>query len=165
MIRELEEEDVASCLAIYNHYIESTVYTLEEEPLSHEAFLKRCLLIKEKHPFLVYEDEAGKILGYAYLHLFHERSAFKRTNELSVYVSKDHLHEGIGEALYLALEKAAKKEGITNLVAVITGENLASLSFHYRNGFVLEGTLKGVAHKLGKDVDVCYLRKGLGRVW
>ena len=163
-IRGLREGDIPSCLAIYNHYIEETVCTLEEEPLSLEAFKKRCLAIESKNPFLVCEGEGGAVLGFCYLHPFHERSAFRRTAELSIYVAKDHLREGVGEALYLSLEIEARKKGLTNLVAVITGENSSSLSFHYRNGFVLEGTLKGVAHKLGRDVDVCYLRKDLKRL-
>ncbi len=163
-IRGLNEGDIPSCLAIYNHYIEETVYTLEEDPLSLEAFKKRCLAIESKNPFLVCEGEGGAVLGFCYLHPFHERSAFRRTAELSIYVAKDHLREGVGEALYLSLEIEARKEGLTNLVAVITGENSSSLSFHYRNGFSLEGTLKGVAHKLGRDVDVCYLRKDLKRL-
>ena len=160
-IRGLREGDIPVCLAIYNHYIQKTVYTLEEDPLSLETFKERCLAIESKNPFLVCEGEEGAILGFCYLHPFHERSAFKRTAELSIYVDKDHLREGVGEALYLSLEMEARKKELTNLVAVITGENSSSLSFHYRNGFVLEGTLKGVAHKLGRDVDVCYLRKGL----
>ena len=42
IIRTIEEKDVKQCLEIYNYYIESTCFTLEEEKLSLEDFKKRC---------------------------------------------------------------------------------------------------------------------------
>ena len=158
MIRELVEEDIASCLGIYNHYIENTCFTLEEEPLSLDAFTARAKRIKSKYPFLV-KEEAGEILGYCYLDFFHERSAYKRTVDLSIYVSKDRLHEGIGQELLANIETKAKERGYKNLISIVTSENPVSLSFHLRNGFLLEGTLHEVAYKMGKNIDTYYLRK------
>ena len=158
MIRELNEEDIEACLRIYNHYIENTCFTLEEEPLSLNAFTARVKRIKSKYPFLV-KEEAGEILGYCYLDLFHERSAYRRTVDLSIYVSKDHLHEGIGQELLASIETKAKKRGYKNLISIVTSENPVSLSFHLRNGFLLEGTLHEVAYKMGKTIDTYYLRK------
>ena len=158
MIRELNEEDIEACLRIYNHYIENTCFTLEEEPLSLNAFTARVKRIKSKYPFLV-KEEAGGILGYCYLDLFHERSAYRRTVDLSIYVSKDHLHEGIGQELLASIETKAKERGYKNLISIVTSENPVSLSFHLRNGFLLEGTLHEVAYKMGKSIDTHYLRK------
>lgn len=158
MIRELNEEDIEACLRIYNHYIENTCFTLEEEPLSLNAFTARVKRIKSKYPFLV-KEKAGETLGYCYLDLFHERSAYKRTVDLSIYVSKDHLHEGIGQELLASIETKAKERGYKNLISIVTSENPVSLSFHLRNGFLLEGTLHEVAYKMGKSIDTHYLRK------
>ena len=158
MIRELKEGDITSCLRIYNHYIENTCFTLEEEPLSLEAFIDRVKRIKSKYPFLV-EEKAGEIVGYCYLDLFHERSAYRRTVDLSIYVSKDHLHEGIGQELLSSIEFEAKKKGYRNLISIVTSENPVSLDFHLKNGFLLEGTLRDVAYKKGRNIDTYYLRK------
>ncbi len=160
MIRELKEEDVAPCLKIYNHYIENTCFTLEEEPLSLDDFKARVKRIQLKYPFLV-EEEAGEILGYCYLDFFSERSAYKRTVDLSIYVSKDHLHKGVGQALLSHMERVAKERGFKNLISIVTSENPSSLSFHLRNGFLLEGTLHKIAYKMGKTIDTYYLRKSL----
>lgn len=91
--------------------------------------------------------------------LFHERSAYKRTVDLSIYVSKDHLHEGIGKELLSCIEAKTKERGYRNLISILTSENPASLAFHLRNGFLLEGTLREVAYKMGKTIDTFYLRK------
>ena len=87
--------------------------------------------------------------------------AFKRTNELSLCASGDHLHEAIGEPLYLALGIKEEIRGRQHC----TGDNQEGsfFSFHHRNGFTLEETLKRAAHKLGREVDVRYLRKGLAK--
>ncbi len=161
MIRTLREEDIPACLRIYNHYIENTCFTLEEEPLLLGAFEERVRRIKSKYPFIVEETSGGEVLGYAYLDLFHERSAYRTTVDLSIYVDKGRLHEGIGKELLLGIEALAKERGFKNLVSIVTSENPNSLDFHLRNGFLLEGTLHGVAFKMGRKIDTYYLRKPL----
>ncbi len=162
MNRDLEEKDIASCLAIYNHYIENTCYTLEEEKLSLEAFSSRVKAIKSRYPFIVYENERKEVIGYAYLDSFCERSAYRHTADLSIYVSKDHLHEHIGQALLEEIERKGKEYGITDIISIVTSENPTSLRFHLNNGFLLEGTLVNVAYKMSKDISVYYLHKKIG---
>lgn len=55
----------------------------------------------------------------------------------------------------------AKERGITNIISIVTSENENSLRFHLYNGFLLEGTIHEMAFKLGKLIDVHYLRKSL----
>ncbi len=79
MIRELRNEDINKCLEIYNYYIEYTCYTLEEEKLTLSQFEERCYRISSKFPYIVMEDDNKGIVGYAYLDIFHERSAYRKT--------------------------------------------------------------------------------------
>lgn len=159
LIRELEDSDIEACLNIYNYYIENTCYTLEEERLSLSDFTSRVKRIQSHYPFLVYVDDGNHILGYAYLDVFHERSAYKKTADLSIYVDKDHLHDHIGVILLNALEKKAKEYSITNIISIVTSENENSLHFHEKHGFLLEGNIHDVAYKLGRSISVYYLRK------
>ena len=82
MIRPLEENDISSCLEIYNWYIENSVATFEETKLSLSQFQQRVHRICEKYPYIVLEEN-HKIIGYAYLDAFHERSAYQWTVDLS----------------------------------------------------------------------------------
>lgn len=158
-IRDLKEDDIKACLDIYNYYIENTCYTLEEEKLNLDSFAKRVKRIQSHYPFLVYTDEMGFVLGYAYLDGFHERSAYRKTADLSIYVDKDHLHDHIGVILLDEIEKKAKEYGITNIISIVTSENENSLQFHEKHGFLLEGNIHDVAFKLGRSISVYYLRK------
>ncbi len=158
-IENIKNEDIARCVEIYNYYIINTCHTLEEEPVSENTFKNRVETISKNYPYIVYKDDNDLVLGYAYIHAFHERSAFKKSVELSLYVSKDHLHEHIGQKLFDEIMIRAKKQGFTNMISVVTEENKPSILFHLKNGFILEGTLNNIAYKLGQDVSVCYLRK------
>lgn len=161
IVRTMEEKDIGQCLEIYNDYIVNTCFTLEEEPLDFETFRERCRDIAKRYPFIVSENEEGIVVGYAYLDTFNPRSAYRRTADLSIYVSKDHLHEHVGGILLEEIEKRARKAGITNLIAIVTDENVNSLNFHRKNGFIAEGTIHDVAIKFGRVLGVYYLRKAL----
>lgn len=160
-ISALEERDIQGCLDLYNHYIKNTCFTLEEDELSLEAFKTRVHQITRHYPFVVAKDEHNQVLGYAYLSVFNERSAYRRTADLSIYIHKDHLHEHIGSALFQHIETLAKRQGLTNLISIITSENPASLRFHEAMGFVKEAHLKTVAFKMGKTIDSLYYRKSI----
>lgn len=162
MIRELRQEDIDKCLEIYNYYIVNTCFTLEEETLSSKQFKERCMKISSKFPFIVMENDSEEIVGYAYLDIFHERSAYRKTVDLSIYVSKDHLHEHIGKSLLDEILILGKERGFTNVISIVTSENENSLNFHRKNGFILEGTLHNIAYKLGKNISTYYLRKYIG---
>ena len=56
MIRPLEENDISSCLEIYNWYIENSVATFEETKLSLSQFQQRVHRICEKYPYIVLEE-------------------------------------------------------------------------------------------------------------
>lgn len=159
MVRDIENKDIGKCLEIYNYYIENTAYTLEEKCLTYGEFGNRVNDIKKDFPYLVYESEEGEVLGYAYLYLFHERSAYRKTVDLSIYVSKDHLHEGIGKKLLDDILVKSMEKGYRVIVSIVTSANPNSLSFHLKNGFVLEATLKNVARKFNKDISTYYLLK------
>lgn len=159
IIRELADSDIEACLDIYNYYIENTCYTLEEEKLSLSDFTNRVNRIHSNYPFLVYLDDSNHVLGYAYLDIFHERSAYKKTADISIYVDKDHLHDHIGTILLEEIEKKANECSITNIISIVTSENENSLHFHQKHGFLLEGNIHDVAYKLGKSISVYYLRK------
>lgn len=153
--------DIGACCDIYNYYVKNTCFTLEEEEVSHGDFAARAAAICKRYPYLVARNDAGKITGYAYLDTFNPRSAYRRTADLSIYVSPDHLHEHIGSILLDAIEREAEKYGITTLISIITSENTASVRFHEKHGFVREGTVHDVAIKFGKKLSVDFFRKSL----
>ena len=99
LIADVEKEDIKNCLDIYNYYIQNTVYTLEEAPLTLSEFSARVKKISKNFPYIVAKNERGEAIGYAYLNYFNERSAYRITANLSVYVAPDGRGKGTGAAL------------------------------------------------------------------
>lgn len=159
-IRKLEERDIARCLEIYNYYIENTTYSFEEEPLTYERFAERVNLIRSSYPFIVCEDGEA-VVGYAYLDRFHERSAYRYTADLSIYLDKNELARGTGGKLLREIEKLGREQGITNIISLVTGENDRSCAFHEKHGFERVGRLKNVGVKFARILDVFYYQKSI----
>lgn len=160
MIRPIAPSDIAPCLDIYNHYIRYTTVSFEEVPLTLPQFSRRVETITENFPWLVLEED-GAITGFAYLSPFHERSAFRISCDLSIYLRFDLRRGGRGKALYGAIEEKAKELGFVNIVSVVTSENLPSVRFHLHQGFREVGLLPDIAVKFGRSLGVYYLLKKL----
>ena len=128
VVRTLQETDISQCLEIYNYYIENTCFTFEEQALSLSKFVARVKRIKAHYPFLV-ATEGERVIGYAYLDTFCERSAYRYTADLSVYVAKGSVRCGIGKRLLQAIESEARERGIRNIVSVNSSKMRIALFF------------------------------------
>jgi L-amino acid N-acyltransferase YncA/heme-degrading monooxygenase HmoA len=153
LIRPFAPGDEHAIAAIYNHYIEHTVVTFEEVPLSAEQMRERIEAYRQHHPWLVCEV-AGRVLGYAYATRFHSRAAFRHTAEVTVYLQEGMASKGLGRLLYDQLIQALRAQGCRVLVGVISLPNEASVGLHEAMGFVKVGHLPRVGHKFGRWLDI-----------
>ena len=160
LITDISAADEKACAEIYNYYINNTVVTLEETPLSPAEFSARVKRIKADYPYIV-AKRGDEVLGYAYLDKFNPRSAYRITADLSIYVDKDHRGEHIGSMLYAEIEKRAREMKTENIVSLVTGENESSIAFHLSRGFLISGKLEKAAFKFGGYRDLVYLIKHL----
>ena len=71
---------------------------------------------------------------------------------------------GYGTVLLDAMTRAAKKKGITVLLANISSRNPESLAFHKKHGFTECGRLHNVGIKFNERFDVVWMEKELERV-
>lgn len=162
-IRPIEPADYPRILEIYNPYILTTCVTFEIKPLTIEEFSARIDRIREHFPFIVAEDEDGKIMGYAYLSPFHERAAYRFSADLSLYCDMDARHKGYGSALYREIEQIAKASGFKNIISLITDVNAASVDFHKKMGFETAGHLEHIAYKHGRWIGTIHMIKQLDK--
>ncbi len=159
-IRPMEPRDLAACTALYNEYIENTTITFEERPLSTAEFSARAEAIAAVYPYLVAEED-GRILGYAYLDRYSERTAYRFTADVSIYLKDGLQGRGVGPRLMAELERLGRAQEMHSLVSIITGENTRSMRFHERNGFVRTGELREAGYKFGRWLDVVFYQKTL----
>jgi phosphinothricin acetyltransferase len=155
MIRPVHSTDAAALCAIYNYYIEQTVVSFEQEPVSPADMEKRILTITAKYPWLVYED-AGTVLGYAYINTWRERYAYRFSVEDSIYLKRGCEGRGIGTALLSALLNAARARDIHAIIAGITVPNERSARLHEAFGFKQIALFNAVGYKMNQWLDVGY---------
>lgn len=155
MIRPVSVADAAAIAAIYNPYIEQTVISFEEMPVSLNDMEARIRAIGAEYPYLVWEEN-NEVLGYAYLNKWKERLAYRFAVEDSVYIKKGHERKGIGEALLTRLIDEARRRSLHAMVAVITIPNERSVGLHEKLGFRKIGQLDEIGFKLGNWLDVGY---------
>jgi L-amino acid N-acyltransferase YncA len=159
-IRTCTTHDIPAICNIYNHYIAHTVITFEEAPVSVMEMQQRVATHTQQFPWLVYEDE-GKILGYAYASKWKDRSAYKHTAEVTVYLHPDYCSKGIGSLLYKALIEQLSALNIHALLACIAIPNTASERIHEQFGFRQVAHFREVGFKFGRWLDVGYWQKNI----
>lgn len=155
MIRSVKPEDARSIVDIYNHYIEKTTITFEEEPLSTATMAERILQVTQTFPWLVYERD-GEVLGYAYAGAWKSRSAYRFSVEASVYLAPDCQGNGAGSQLYAQLLEELKKLDVHSVIGGITLPNPASIALHEKFGFKKVGQFTEVGRKFDQWLDVGY---------
>ena len=156
LIRPAETADAAAICEIYNHYIEHTVITFEEVLLTAGDIDKRLQDINAIGlPWLVAEVQ-GVVIGYAYAGKFRDRSAYRYTAEVTVYLAPAGTGQGAGTRLYNALFEALRERSIHIVIGGITLPNVASVALHEKMGMEKVAHLEEVGCKFGKWLDVGY---------
>lgn len=155
-IRPVEPEDAARIAEIYNHYIVDTIVTFELDPVAPEEIGRRIREITPDYPYLVVEDNTGKVDGYAYASRFREREAYRHTAEVTIYLDKDRTSAGIGSPLFAELLVRLRKTDTVALIGAIALPNEPSVRLHEKFGFRKVAHLEKVGYKFGKWIDVGY---------
>jgi phosphinothricin acetyltransferase len=162
MLRAVKIEDAGAIAAIYNYYVKETAVSFEEAEVSENEMARRIKeFTGEGYPWFVVEGSGLEALpaplsGYAYLHKFHERSAYRLTAEPSVYLKRGFERRGTGTELMQALIKAGRAMGLHALVSLVTLPNPGSQALHKKLGFEQAAHLREVGLKFGKRLDVAY---------
>ena len=155
MIRSATQQDAEAIAALYNHYVDNTVVTFEEEPVTGAEIARRIEHVTRTHPWLTYEKQ-GALVGYAYAAPWHSRCAYRLSVETTIYLDVKHLGEGIGSALYAALIAELRERRFHCAIGGIALPNDASVALHEKLGFRKAGEFKEVGYKLGRWIDVGY---------
>ena len=154
MVRKVNPNtDAKQITDIYNIYILNTTVSFETEPLTVAQMEQRISQISTYYPYFVWEEE-NKILGYAYVHQWKERAAYRDTVETTIYLAPNSKNKGIGTMLMKQLINECKAQNYRMLIACITGDNIASIEFHKKIGFTEVSHFHNVGKKFGRWLDV-----------
>jgi phosphinothricin acetyltransferase len=119
-IRGSRSDDIGAVAAIYGHWVSHGLASFELSPPGEEEMARRRdAVLGGGHPYLVAEDERGRLLGYAYAGPYRTRPAYRFAVENSVYVAPELGRGGVGKALLTALIARCEARGFRLMVAVI----------------------------------------------
>lgn len=156
------KDDAAAVLAIYAPFCRSdSPVSFEIEPPSLDEMCSRITSTLEALPWIVCEDSAGRLLGYAYASQHKTRPAYRWSVDVSIYLSPESRRQGIGKMLYEKLFEILIDLGYVNAYAGVTLPNLASVGLHQSLGFVEVGLYKQVGYKCGQWHDVAWFARSL----
>ncbi len=147
------DRDAATCAAIYAPSVADNPISFEERAPDAAEMAARIRRIQATHPWLVAE-RGGEVVGYAYACPHRQRTAYRWSVDVSVYVAAGQVGQGIGRALYRELFQRLRAQRFRMAFAGITLPNAASVALHESLGFAQVGTMREVGWKLGGWRDV-----------
>ncbi len=155
-IRNVRAVDAAAVAEIYNYYIVNTAATFEEVELGAGEMAARIDAVAEQNlPWLVAE-EGDRVVGYSYASRWRERSAYRHSVEVTVYLAHDCTGAGYGTRLYRRLFELLAERSVHVAIGGITLPNRASVALHERMGMVKVAEFPEVGYKQGRWLDVGY---------
>ena len=153
-IRPVTLQDARVISEIYNYYVEHTVYSFEMAPVTEAEMRQRIeSVLQADLPFCVGEEN-GRVVGFCYVHPWKSRAAYQASLETTIYLDKDFLEGGRGQALYEWLLQAIDRQRVHTLIACITLPNPRSTRLHERLGFQQVSHFKAVGRKFDTWLDI-----------
>jgi len=162
-ITKILERHLKDAHQIYNFYIENSHANFEEKKITYSKFLDTYKKIYSRNlPYLVALYNK-KVVGFAYLNIFREKSGYKFAFENTIYIHNNYQKKGIGTQLLSKLIFESKKNiNIKKIVAFIGGlDSKGSIKIHLNNGFKKMGLLKKIGFKNEKWIDLIIMQKDL----
>ena len=160
-IRHATPDDAAAIQAIYAPIVDATCISFEVAAPTVAEMRARIVATTLTHPWLVSEDAAGSVDGYAYAGRHRERAAYQWSVDVSAYVRADSRGRGVGKALYERLFEVLVAGGWCQAFAGIALPNAASVALHESLGFEPIGVYRNVGFKMASWHDVGWWQKPL----
>ena len=156
MLRPALTSDAAAIAAIYNHYVENTVVTFEEDAVTAGEMAGRIIDVTSNNlPWLV-REENGRVVGYAYASKWKSRCSYRYSVESTVYLDQTATGRGLGTELYAALIAELKQTSIHAIIGGVALPNPGSVALHEKLGFEKIARFKEVGWKFNRWIDVGY---------
>lgn len=154
--RPFEEADLEPLLAIYNDYVRTSTATFHIAELNPDEF--RAIMLPGYPRFGTWTVTVdGVLAGYAILARYKPREAYDGTAEVTVYLGPSFVGRGLGRAAVEFIEARARERKFHVLLAIICGENTASIALFERLGYAKCAHHHEVGRKFGRWLDVvCY---------
>ena len=162
-IRMATEQDAKEVHDIYGAYVPLDYVTFTVENPDVESYRRKILTTLEKYPFLMAEQDNGKILGYAYGSPLRPHDAYQWNVEWTIVLAPDApRRQGIATALYEKFSEILAAQGYRYIYGVLVDNNEASIALHKSLGFTEVGHFENAGYKLGAWRGILWMVKEIG---
>lgn len=157
-IRPAKRDDASQIADLLNPPIRDTTITFTTQEKTVADIVERL----DNETVLVLEQD-GAILGTASQSMFRSGPGYADAKEISIYISPDRAHRGLGQLLLSELEKQGLSSGVRHFVAGVSGENQPAMDFFQRQGYVRVGFMPSIGQKFGRRLDLVLFQKDLAK--
>ena len=156
--RPTQDSDVGGLLPLYNHYVRTSTATFHTEEIDAATF--RALLFPgyPRYDSWVIQVE-GAPAGYVILARYKPREAYDGSAEVTIYLDPALSGKGLGSAALNFVEAQDRERKFHNLLAIICGENTASIHLFEKFGYVRCAHYHEVGRKFGRWLDIVSYEK------
>jgi L-amino acid N-acyltransferase len=168
LVRDAEDRDLPQLLEITNALLSTTSIEWTDTP--HTLADRRLWLDHHRsagEPVLV-ADNGSELAGFATYGDFRDSSkwpGYRFTVEHSIHVRQRYWRSGVGRALLEALMQRAAAAGKHVMVGGIDADNLASIQFHQRLGFVEVARMPEIGWKFERWLSLVLMQRQLPAAW
>ena len=152
------DADVAALLPVYNHYVRTDTATFHTEEIDEATFRGLLFPGYPRYDSWVLWADARRI-GYVILARYKPREAYDGSAEVTIYLDPAYPRQGAGSAALTFVEARARERQFHNLLAIICGENTASIGLFAKFGYSQCAHYHEVGQKFGRWLDVVSFEK------
>ncbi len=158
----MSQEHGSGVMDVFNDAILHGCSAFPENPLPTAAF-DVIFKMTQGYPSLVLLDENDCVVGFAFLKPYNALPVFKRTAELSYFLSPRVQRMGFGSQMWRLLQEQGRACGVRNFIATIHSQNESSIAFHRKHGFRQCGQLTHVGERKGECFHIVLFEKEVER--
>lgn len=165
LLRDARDADLPQIVELVNALLPTT--TIEWTDTPHTLEGRRAWLAGHRQagePVLV-ADVDGEVAGFACYGDFRDSRkwpGYRFVVEHTVHVRESHWQTGVGRALIEGLVERAAEAGKRVMVGAVDAENVGSIRFHERCGFVEVARMPDIGFKLGRWLTLVMLQRRIG---
>ena len=162
IIRDALDADLPQIVEIVNAFLPTT--TTEWRETAYTLDDRREWLAQHRRtedPVLV-ADIDGEVAGFSCYGDFRDSRkwpGYRFVVENTIHVRERHWGSGVGRALMEALVERAALAGKRVIVAAVDAENVGSIRFHERCGFVEVARMPDIGFKFGRWLTLVLLQR------
>ena len=160
LIRPATAADAGAIAALWNPYIRDTTVTFNAAEKS-EAEVAALIADRAAQGHATFVALDHGLLGFASYAQFRAGVGYATCMEHSILLAPDARGRGVGPSLLSAVCDHARGAGAHQMIAGVTAENAAGLTFHARQGFVEIARVSEAGRKFGRFIDLVLMQKFL----